>query len=107
MHRALRDVVVDLRERHLAHADVHARRAVRLVVDHPRGLENQQAELFQLQRRVGDHALHELVIGEQLALRSEEHTSGLQSLMRSSYAVFCLKKKKTFKSKIHIYTLIT
>src|SRR3546814_2626999 len=26
--------------------------------------------------------------------RSEEHTSGLQSLMRISYAVFCLKKKK-------------
>src|SRR3546814_2647454 len=29
------------------------------------------------------------------ALRSEEHTSELQSLMRTSYAVFCLKKKKT------------
>src|SRR3546814_7968706 len=29
------------------------------------------------------------------ALRSEEHTSELQSLMRNSYAVFCLKKKKT------------
>src|SRR3546814_5337254 len=28
------------------------------------------------------------------ALRSEEHTSELQSLMRISYAVFCLKKKK-------------
>src|SRR3546814_6032010 len=28
-------------------------------------------------------------------LRSEEHTSELQSLMRNSYAVFCLKKKKT------------
>src|SRR3546814_10098366 len=27
-------------------------------------------------------------------VRSEEHTSGLQSLMRISYAVFCLKKKK-------------
>src|SRR3546814_2875739 len=27
-------------------------------------------------------------------MRSEEHTSELQSLMRSSYAVFCLKKKK-------------
>src|SRR3546814_8892034 len=27
--------------------------------------------------------------------RSEEHTSELQSLMRKSYAVFCLKKKKT------------
>src|SRR3546814_2346691 len=32
--------------------------------------------------------------------RSEEHTSELQSLMRISYAVFCLKKKK--KKKIHI-----
>src|SRR3546814_9929346 len=28
-------------------------------------------------------------------VRSEEHTSKLQSLMRTSYAVFCLKKKKT------------
>src|SRR3546814_12341721 len=32
--------------------------------------------------------------------RSEEHTSELQSLMRISYAVFCLKKKKTRKSTI-------
>src|SRR3546814_2015850 len=31
--------------------------------------------------------------------RSEEHTSELQSLMRISYAVFCLKKKKTAKHK--------
>src|SRR3546814_1355638 len=31
------------------------------------------------------------------AIRSEEHTSELQSLMRISYAVFCLKKKKTKK----------
>src|SRR3546814_8566471 len=31
---------------------------------------------------------------EQVATRSEEHTSELQSLMRISYAVFCLKKKK-------------
>src|SRR3546814_7822604 len=30
-------------------------------------------------------------------LRSEEHTSELQSLMRNSYAVFCLKKKKKQK----------
>src|SRR3546814_1062003 len=30
--------------------------------------------------------------------RSEEHTSELQSLMRNSYAVFCLKKKKTRKT---------
>src|SRR3546814_2647093 len=32
--------------------------------------------------------------GEPAVLRSEEHTSELQSLMRISYAVFCLKKKK-------------
>src|SRR3546814_4535749 len=32
-------------------------------------------------------------------LRSEEHTSELQSLMRISYAVFCLKKKKTHNTK--------
>src|SRR3546814_7824126 len=31
----------------------------------------------------------------ELKARSEEHTSELQSLMRISYAVFCLKKKKT------------
>src|SRR3546814_4236039 len=31
--------------------------------------------------------------------RSEEHTSELQSLMRSSYAVFCLKKNKTKDNK--------
>src|SRR3546814_8864402 len=32
-------------------------------------------------------------------IRSEEHTSELQSLMRISYAVFCLKKKKINKQK--------
>src|SRR3546814_1790267 len=32
--------------------------------------------------------------GDRRSPRSEEHTSELQSLMRSSYAVFCLKKKK-------------
>src|SRR3546814_3139531 len=40
------------------------------------------------------------VVGEQYTdgwLRSEEHTSELQSLMRSSYAVFCLKIKKKTK----------
>src|SRR3546814_7689998 len=40
--------------------------------------------------RAGEHgALHDII-----TLRSEEHTSELQSLMRISYAVFCLKKKK-------------
>src|SRR3546814_1726416 len=36
-----------------------------------------------------------LALGEAQVQRSEEHTSELQSLMRISYAVFCLKKKNT------------
>src|SRR3546814_4976963 len=42
--------------------------------------------LFGLGHHFGEHVY-----------RSEEHTSELQSLMRISYAVFCLKKKKTHK----------
>src|SRR3546814_1027436 len=40
------------------------------------------------------HAEPVAFAADTLALRSEEHTSELQSLMRISYAVFCLKKKK-------------
>src|SRR3546814_6655370 len=40
----------------------------------------------------GETDLRPIAIG---GIRSEEHTSELQSLMRISYAVFCLKKKKT------------
>src|SRR3546814_2341388 len=40
------------------------------------------------------------ISGLKLGLRSEEHTSELQSLMRISYAVFCLKNKKQ-KQKIN------
>src|SRR3546814_8669786 len=36
-----------------------------------------------------------------LTTRSEEHTSELQSLMRISYAVFCLKKQNTYKKKTY------
>src|SRR3546814_6802305 len=39
-----------------------------------------------------------------LGIRSEEHTSELQSLMRISYAVFCLKKKKITIRYIHKHT---
>src|SRR3546814_9019449 len=72
-------------------------------------------------RRVA-HALHEAGSAavddfvcengrDDLAMRSEEHTSELQSLMRISYAVFCLKKKnddtsidetRVVKSSLHI-----
>src|SRR3546814_5691554 len=40
------------------------------------------------------------------AARSEEHTSELQSLMRISYAVFCLKKKKLTHHTLIIHTPI-
>src|SRR3546814_9051765 len=53
-------------------------------------------------RRLADHA--DSIIGADEWRRSEEHTSELQSLMRTSYAVFCLKKKKKknkYKTKIH------
>src|SRR3546814_3742950 len=41
------------------------------------------------------------LVGKPASLRSEEHTSELQSLMRTSYAVFCLKKKKTNQRTDH------
>src|SRR3546814_7752965 len=41
--------------------------------------------------------------GRRMKIRSEEHTSELQSLMRISYAVFCLKKKKKKKDRTNSY----
>src|SRR3546814_2444967 len=54
------------------------------------------AILDQVQRVAGaDHGGHaQLARNDRGVARSEEHTSELQSLMRISYAVFCLKKKK-------------
>src|SRR3546814_9075430 len=42
-----------------------------------------------------------LLVEEGVRSRSEEHTSELQSLMRISYAVFCLKKKTQINMKKH------
>src|SRR3546814_9141374 len=44
---------------------------------------------------VANNILYILSDDGKITARSEEHTSELQSLMRISYAVFCLKKKKT------------
>src|SRR3546814_1805065 len=46
------------------------------------------------------HSVHNLPL--MCGRRSEEHTSELQSLMRISYAVFCLKKKKKQTPSYHI-----
>src|SRR3546814_1224182 len=45
-----------------------------------------------------EHGYVETIFGRRAHYRSEEHTSELQSLMRISYAVFCLKKKKNTKT---------
>src|SRR3546814_9180117 len=66
------------------------------------GVHHDPARRFRVGRRV-DIDVHEPFempdhrhLG--LAHRSEEHTSELQSLMRISYAVFCLKKNTTYKT---------
>src|SRR3546814_1593103 len=49
-------------------------------------------------REVVAEAVDKLISLGHRRIRSEEHTSELQSLMRISYAVFCLKKKKTIQT---------
>src|SRR3546814_7778964 len=51
---------------------------------------------YAMSRRNFLHAMS--MYEEAIKIRSEEHTSELQSLMRISYAVFCLKKKKDISS---------
>src|SRR3546814_7771143 len=58
-------------------------------------------------RRVLGQQQRRLQIGEPRRHRSEEHTSELQSLMRISYAVFCLKKKNTYTPTTITITVAT
>src|SRR3546814_4158937 len=70
-------------------------------------LRRLQIQLVCLQRHLIAHNEKLLVIIEgrdgagKDGTRSEEHTSELQSLMRISYAVFCLKKKKNNQTHKH------
>src|SRR3546814_5496497 len=65
--------------------------------DLPGGARQGQA-VVRIRRRAGRvHAQRE----QGRDYRSEEHTSELQSLMRISYAVFCLKKKTTQDSNVY------
>src|SRR3546814_8984244 len=50
---------------------------------------------FEIEKKGGGTRPVEDPVAPLKRVRSEEHTSELQSLMRISYAVFCLKKKKT------------
>src|SRR3546814_9347009 len=82
------------------------------VMDEQRELPDRPMRLqfLAMARRIGaDHAIVELdpllIKRDQHLPRSEEHTSELQSLMRISYAVFCLKKKKKKTTKPYINEL--
>src|SRR3546814_4811931 len=55
---------------------------------------DQRLGIFDARSESDPAANHALKIALEHCRRSEEHTSELQSLMRISYAVFCLKKKK-------------
>src|SRR3546814_4884894 len=61
--------------------------------DQRRRVERRHLHPHRRQARRGDHRGAALADGGDEG-RSEEHTSELQSLMRISYAVFCLEKKK-------------
>src|SRR3546814_1901720 len=57
-------------------------------------LKLKESPIFQAMKTAGETARNPLKESFSTWARSEEHTSELQSLMRISYAVFCLKKKK-------------
>src|SRR3546814_6306144 len=97
---------------------IESRRAAleRRVVENPFGRPEppqQPAERAAILRQAGSAALAMKIVLVPIAsflfrrgrTRSEEHTSELQSLMRISYAVFCLKKKKQ-QIKIIIHTIL-
>src|SRR3546814_6076537 len=81
-HRAARQLSTDRNSWHLPVGSGCRRPASRPCGDRDRFLVERTPQPRNRRCRVG---------------RSEEHTSELQSLMRISYAVFCLKKKKTDK----------
>src|SRR3546814_3081783 len=89
------DLGLNNRTKDVRLADIIAVEELREQLDHVRTLRFQKDELIWLRGQTfygvqgifSPGFIHELE-------RSEEHTSELQSLMRISYAVFCLKKKK-------------
>src|SRR3546814_1143317 len=81
------------------HADT-AEDGVLLVIEQRAGVHDRQHIGRNVEHCGGDqerpaapHAVTFAVMKRRIATRSEEHTSELQSLMRISYAVLCLKKK--------------
>src|SRR3546814_10352560 len=67
--------------------------AQRQVNDRVASLENEAREVLKHDARAWLDVVNQNLGDKPRAARSEEHTSELQSIMRISYAVFCLKKK--------------
>src|SRR3546814_1349053 len=59
------------------------------------GATSMDAAVSHLEREAIGVVISDTRVRDNAVVRSEEHTSELQSLMRISYAVFCLKKKNT------------
>src|SRR3546814_8232019 len=70
----------------------HQHQRAGTVVD-PAGVAGSDGSVLLEGRAQGGHRFDRRAGATIEAMRSEEHTSELQSLMRTSYAVFCLKKK--------------
>src|SRR3546814_7531761 len=79
--------------------DAQARASASTDVDRGRRFEQDRSAAAQTRAEPGD-LQHRGTRHRRQPGRSEEHTSELQSLMRISYAVFCLKKKKIEDSNI-------
>src|SRR3546814_3290593 len=97
VRRRQRSLAVDEHLVDRPRAAVARRRSLRAVAH--QHLEEAGIGALEARRRLVGDVLRDRLKGEALAAqgRSEEHTSELQSLMRISYAVFCLKKKKNNK----------
>src|SRR3546814_9533630 len=101
----LRDIIVEAAVEFARGAVIDQHQPVRGHLEHVAIVTHHQhragiivERLHQRLARIDVEVVGRLVEDQQVrrvARRSEEHTSELQSLMRISYAVFCLKKKKT------------
>src|SRR3546814_5207263 len=72
-----------------------------------RSFRNPSGKIIQFDLFPITQSQNRLIAGRLNVPRSEEHTSELQSLMRISYAVFCLKKKTTKTKKTNTINHIT
>src|SRR3546814_4699072 len=92
-------VIMEIRHKRLNAGEAHALasfqffdRIARSSAAHQLGLQLRLMGLI-TRAALGTPIFHKIGKGAMAGHRSEEHTSELQSLMRNSYAVFCLKKK--------------